>query len=78
MSYVSLSNMISNENDKEGRATVNYVDNSILNTFNKGKIKHITACNMLNEGINLVNCKYGIFANINASEYIQIQRVGKL
>ena len=33
---------------------------------------------MLNEGINLVNCKYGIFANINASEYVQIQRVGKL
>ena len=51
---------------------------AVLNTFNKGKIKHITACNMLHEGINLVNCKYGIFANINASEYIQIQRVGKL
>lgn len=48
-----------------------------LNTFNDGKIKHITACHMLNEGINLTNCKYGIFANINASETIQIQRVGR-
>lgn len=50
---------------------------AVLNTFNKGKIKHITACNMLNEAINLVNCKYGIFANINASESIQIQRIGR-
>ena len=49
-----------------------------LNTFNVGKIKHITACHMLNESINLTNCRYGIFANINASETIQIQRVGKL
>ena len=48
-----------------------------LNTFNAGKIKHITACHMLNEGVNLTNCKYGIFANINASETIQIQRVGR-
>lgn len=48
-----------------------------LDKFNEGKIKHITACNMLNEGVNLANCKYGIFANINASETIQIQRVGR-
>lgn len=48
-----------------------------LNSFNTNKIKHITACHMLNEGVNLTNCKYGIFANINASETIQIQRVGR-
>lgn len=48
-----------------------------LNIFNAGKIKHITACHMLNEAINLTNCKYGIFANINASETIQIQRIGR-
>lgn len=50
---------------------------TILTSFNANKIKHITACHMLNEGVNLVNCKYGIFANINASETIQIQRVGR-
>ena len=48
-----------------------------LNLFNAGKIKHITACHMLNECVNLTNCRYGIFANINASETIQIQRVGR-
>lgn len=48
-----------------------------LNSFNTNKIKHITACHMLNECVNLTNCKYGIFANINASETIQIQRVGR-
>lgn len=55
----------------------NKLAQSTLDTFNKNKIKHITACNMVNEGINLYNCKYGIFANINASETIQIQRVGR-
>lgn len=48
-----------------------------LKNFNNSKIKHITACHMLDEGVNLTNCKYGIFANINASESIQIQRVGR-
>ena len=38
-----------------------------LDMFNNNKIKHITSCNCLNEGINLSNCKIGIFANINAS-----------
>ena len=32
---------------------------------------------MLNESVNLTNCQYGIFANINASETIQVQRVGR-
>ena len=34
----------------------------VLRDFNEGKIKHITACNMLNEGMNLVNCRIGIYA----------------
>ena len=55
----------------------NKLAQEVLNTFNNSKIKHITACHMINEGINLTNCKYGIFANINASETIQIQRVGR-
>lgn len=48
-----------------------------LQDFNNKKIKHITACNCLNESVNLTDCKYGIFANINSSETIQIQRVGR-
>lgn len=50
---------------------------SILAKFNTGEINHITACNMLDEGVNLVNCRISIFANINSSERIQIQRVGR-
>ena len=46
--------------------------------FNTGKIKHITACNMLNEGTNLTNCKIGIYANLNSSETIIKQRTGRL
>lgn len=46
--------------------------------FNRGKIDHITACNMLNEGMNLVNCQIGIYANLNSSDTIIKQRMGRL
>ena len=49
-----------------------------LEDFNNGKIDHITACNMLNEGMNLVNCQVGIYANLNSSEAIVKQRMGRL
>lgn len=55
----------------------NKVAKDVLEAFNNGKINHITACNMLDEGVNLSNCRIGIFANINASERLQIQRMGK-
>lgn len=48
------------------------------NSFNEGRIKHITACNILNEGMNLRNCQIGIFANLNNSEIIVNQRVGRI
>lgn len=49
-----------------------------LEDFNNGKINHITACNMLNEGMNLSNCQVGIYANLNSSEIIIKQRIGRL
>ncbi len=52
------------------------IDN--LNMFNNNKIKHITACNILNEGVNLINCRIGIFCNLNSSEIIVRQRIGRL
>ena len=33
---------------------------------------------MLNEGMNLVNCQIGIYANLNSSETIIKQRTGRL
>lgn len=51
---------------------------NILELFNKNIINHITACNMLNEGINLSNCRVGIYANLNSSETIIKQRTGRL
>lgn len=50
----------------------------LLDDFNKRRINHITAVQMLNEGCNLTDCQYGIFANINASQIIQTQRIGRL
>lgn len=49
-----------------------------LNMFNAKSISHITACQMLNEGVNLTECQYGIFANLNSSKTIQVQRFGRL
>ena len=49
-----------------------------LENFNKGDINHITCCNMLNESVNLVNCKIGIFNNLNSSNIIVQQRNGRL
>jgi superfamily II DNA or RNA helicase len=50
----------------------------ILNKFNNGEINHITTCNMLDEGCNLTDCKYGIYAFLNSSEKMIIQKTGRL
>ena len=49
-----------------------------IEMFNLNKIKHITACNILNEGVNLTNCRIGIFCNLNSSEIVVKQRVGRI
>lgn len=48
-----------------------------LDKFNSKLINHITSCNILNESVNLVDCKIGIFCNLNASDVIVKQRNGK-
>lgn len=49
-----------------------------LEMFNNGEINHITTCDMLNEGVNLYDCKVGIFAKLSGSEIIIKQRNGRL
>lgn len=49
-----------------------------LKSFNEGKINHITACNILNEGVNISDCQVGVFNNLNASEIIVNQRCGRI
>lgn len=49
----------------------------VYNDFNAKKINHIASVNVLNEGANLVDCKYGIFANYSASESVGPQRLGR-
>lgn len=49
-----------------------------LDSFNNKKIKHITSVNMLNEGVNLTDCKCGIFAVYNTSLVMRVQKVGRL
>lgn len=49
-----------------------------LDKFNSGEINHITSVRMLDEGMNAVNLRVGIYANINASEVITAQRCGRI
>ena len=49
-----------------------------LEDFNNGKINHITACNMLDEGVNLVNCRIGVYATLNSSDRMIVQKMGRL
>lgn len=49
-----------------------------LDMFNSKKIKHITACNMLDEGINLTDCRIGIYATLNSSERMIKQKLGRI
>lgn len=56
----------------------NSASDTVYELFNKKRINHITAVNILNENANLVDCKYGIFANINSSDIIVPQRIGRM
>ena len=49
-----------------------------LNEFNDGKINHITACNILDEGVNLTNCRIGVYATLNSSERMITQKLGRI
>lgn len=49
-----------------------------LEMFNTHKINHITTCDMLNEGVNLTDCKIGLYASLNSSEILIKQKLGRL
>lgn len=49
----------------------------IYNSFNAKKINHIVSVNVLNEGANLIDCKYAVFANYSSSEICSAQRTGR-
>lgn len=69
------------QTEKLGKYCINSRNKSSIdnyNKFNNGEIGHITACNMLNESMNLTNCQVGIYANLNSSETIIKQRTGRL
>lgn len=50
----------------------------ILDDFNKKKLNQISAVDILNEGVNLVDCQVGILGIINASDIMSRQKIGRL
>lgn len=70
-----------NQTKTLGKYCINSTNNKAadyIQLFNEKKIKHITACQMVNEGINLVDCQIGIFNMLNSSNLLQIQKMGRL
>lgn len=49
-----------------------------LTKFNNKEIDSMAAVNILNEGLNLVDCKIGVFNAINSSEVLQVQKLGRI
>lgn len=49
-----------------------------LEKFNSGEINHITSVRMLDEGMNAVDLRIGVYGNINASDIITKQRAGRI
>ena len=56
----------------------NKTDQQALKDFNEEKVNYISACNMLDEGVNITSCKYGIFAGLNSSDRMIIQKGGRI
>ena len=55
----------------------NSMSSKLYDAFNKKRINHITAVNILNENANLVDCKYAIFTNLSSSDIVMVQRTGR-
>ena len=55
----------------------NKASDDIYKNFNAKRINHIASVNVLNEGANLVDCKYAVFANYSSSECVGVQRLGR-
>lgn len=56
----------------------NRKEQTALKQFNEGKINYVSACNILDEGVNISSCKYGIFAGLNSSDRMIIQKGGRI
>lgn len=54
------------------------ISDNNLKLFNEHKINHISCVNMLDEGVNLADCQIGIWTLLNASERMNIQKIGRL
>ena len=70
-----------NQTEELGKYCINSknkLSKQYYDMFNEGKINHITACGILNEGVNITNCQYGIFAYLSSSDIIIKQRLGRL
>ena len=69
------------QSERLGKYSINSKNKNSVDSlikFNERKINHITAVNILNEGINLTDCRIGIFCNLNSSEIIVKQRIGRI
>lgn len=64
-----------------GKNSINSKDGvaqDILDKFNEKKISKVTCVEMLTEGLNVSDCKVGLFAMLNGTQRLQIQKIGRI
>lgn len=67
------------QSEKFGVKAINSsVGTDALDGFNDHKIDGISCVGMVDEGVNLADCRVGVFGMINSSGRLQVQRVGRL
>ena len=63
-----------------GKHSINSKDGvaqDVLNEFNEKRINKVTCVEILTEGLNVADCKIGLFAMLNGTQRLQIQKVGR-
>lgn len=64
-----------------GKNSINSKDGvaqDVLDDFNARKINKVTAVEILTEGLNVTDCRIGVFATLNGTTRLQVQKAGRI
>ena len=64
-----------------GKNSINSKDGvaqDILDKFNEKKINKVTCVEIITEGLTVSDCKVGLFAMLNGTQRLQIQKIGRI
>lgn len=77
---ITFCNSIEQSNNL-GRNSINSkngVAQDVLDAFNRKEISKVTCVEIITEGVNVSDCRIGVFATLNASQTLQVQKSGRI